>query len=386
MCEVGNLENNDDLTVLINIYNSRVDLQKAYPEFYEGNIRGLLIWAITHGVTIDSCKEELIPYVDHYKEILKNKNMRPTSYPINKTIINNKTPWDNSKDQYIQGGFKIYWETLRKVAHYQFECISGDPNIEIIDYVIGVVKKMSNGKKLRCGIIGCDEIGKPELRLNDSGIIKEIVVMDIAQGLLSKQQSLVDNEGVKNIEYTYADFNRFILDDDAYDLIWAWGTVHHIDNLNHFFTQIRRGLKPGGLFIMREYVGPNRIQLTDDQLSITNALLQVIPDDYKKLQNGTVKKKEVRVNKKMLIQHDPSESIHSEDIVKTMKNYLEIIQYNPTGGTILQPLLNGIAENFEKDQKGDDLLDAIIEIEKILLKHEILPSDYMFAIAKKGFE
>lgn len=377
------MQNDDPLTVLFSLYTARTDLQRAFPECCGGDLTGLLQWAVTDGVTIDSCRDELIPHAGYYTRLLEDHDgMREIATTVPLTM-RKETPWDHSRDQYIPAGKKIYWETLGKVARYQFECITGDPGTDILSYVIGVAEKMYTGEKLRCGLIGCDEITRPEVRFMNSGIFKEILVMDIAAGLLSQQQSLADRQGLSGIRYVCADMNTAMLDENSFDLIFAWGTVHHVDDLPHFFLQVQRALKEGALFIMREYVGPDRIQLSDDQLAITNALLRLIPDRYRQLPDGTLKEQERRVNREELIRNDPSESIHSGEIVPTMKKYLEILRYCPTGGTLLQPLLNGIAGNFESDQEGSDILDAVIGIERALVRAGLLPSDYMFAIAKK---
>ena len=50
------------LATLLLLWASRPDLKKAYPEVLSGNYSSLLRWAMTCGLTIDSAKEELIPY------------------------------------------------------------------------------------------------------------------------------------------------------------------------------------------------------------------------------------------------------------------------------------------------------------------------------------
>ena len=69
-----------------------------------------------------------------------------------------------------------------------------------------------------------------------------------------------------------------------------------------------------------------------------------------------------------------------------LENYLEIVLFRPTGGTLLLPLLNGIAGNFETDEEGGCLLGALIELEKILINRKLLPSDYVFVVAKSTKE
>lgn len=62
------------LTKLLQIYKSRIDLQKAFPEVMVGNLKRLLEWVITCGLTIDSSKEDLLPYEDFYRKKSSKKD------------------------------------------------------------------------------------------------------------------------------------------------------------------------------------------------------------------------------------------------------------------------------------------------------------------------
>ena len=53
------------------------------------------------------------------------------------------------------------------------------------------------------------------------------------------------------------------------------------------------------------------------------------------------------------------------------------------GGTILQPLLSNIASNFEKEQEGELVLKLLILLEKTFIEKGVLPSDYVFCMARK---
>jgi 2-polyprenyl-3-methyl-5-hydroxy-6-metoxy-1,4-benzoquinol methylase len=67
----GIKSNNIDYPIikLLQIYKSRIDLQKAFPEVMDGNIKGLLEWVLKSGLTIDSSKENLVPYKDYYMKL-----------------------------------------------------------------------------------------------------------------------------------------------------------------------------------------------------------------------------------------------------------------------------------------------------------------------------
>ncbi len=51
--------------------------------------------------------------------------------------------------------------------------------------------------------------------------------------------------------------------------------------------------------------------------------------------------------------------------------------------SLLHPLLNGIAGNFEKDDRGESILETLIKIENLLIENGLLESDYIFYVAQK---
>jgi len=293
--------------------------------------------------------------------------------------------WDDSIEQYQKANFKLYWELLTEVEKYQMKSITGDENLHYFwytfDYLKGSITATTN---LRALSIGCMEGNPgPEMSLFKTGLFNEIDVMDIAEGLLKKQKKIASEMRLNSINYIRQDLNKVVLKKNAYDLIWAIGTIHHIENLEGFFEQINRAIKDDGIFMLREYVGPNRLQLTDVQLSIINEILSILPEKYKKTVYGSIKNIAKSPDIAELMTVDPSESVRSQDILSVMNEKLNVIKLVHTGGTILQPLLNNIASNFEEDQDADTILRLLIFFEKILIEKEILPSDYVFSIAKK---
>jgi SAM-dependent methyltransferase len=291
--------------------------------------------------------------------------------------------WDQSADQYIKNGFKVYWETLPIVAHYQFQCMTGDANKNYLDYTIEYLQKHVGTENLRGLSIGCLEMSAAEMTLFKTGYFRAFDVMDIAGGLLERQERKATEQGLEGITYIKQDLNHVDLGQNQYDLIWAVGTIHHIENLEAFFDQVQSALTEGGVFVMREYVGPNRIQLTDEQLALTNEILSYLPEKYKRTPQATIKTQEHRVDVNALIELDPSESVRSEDLLAIFKEKLDVIQLAPTGGTLLMPLLNNIASNFEQDQEGEAFLRIVIMLERMLIENKILPSDYVFCMARK---
>lgn len=289
--------------------------------------------------------------------------------------------WESSGDHYRIGNKSVYWEMLPEIISYQQEMITGNRNLSYKEYILNRLKE--SGKRNLKGLsIGCGEGSSPESYFCESGIFESFDIFDISRGLIDKQAKLAKEKSLDMLNYKVVDLNEVKLKKNTYDLVWAVGTIHHIANLESLFKNINTSLKKDGLFVCREYVGPNYLQLTNEQLDIVNSLLKVVPEKYLKFPDNSIKVKESGPDKEELGEIDPSESVRSNDIVRIMKKELNIIQFSETGGTILHPFLNQIAFNFEKG-RGLDYLKVLIELEKLLIKDRQLPSDYIFAIGTK---
>lgn len=291
--------------------------------------------------------------------------------------------WDNSSNQFIVGDFKTYWECLDLVMKYQQECMTDDENKKYMAYALEYVREHVGVKNLRALSLGFSE-SCPEIEAYLTGMFSKIEVMDIAGGLINKVRQKAKEAGVQSVEYLQRDLNSEVLEKDAYDFIFSVGTVHHIENLEFFFGGINNALKDNGIFVLRDYVGQKRMQLTDEQISIVNEILAVLPEKYKVMHHfGKVKNVYGNMNLKELMQMDPSESIRSTDILPIMGKKLDVIKLSYTGGTLLFPLLDHIASNFERIEGGETILKLLILFEKILIEKKVLPSDYVFCMARK---
>jgi SAM-dependent methyltransferase len=290
--------------------------------------------------------------------------------------------WDDAKNAYAPNKFKLYWETLTPVADYQRQLMSGKETRNIQEFFLDIVRRYFPDGNIRCCMLGCTEWGGPEAYFMKSGLFKKIDVFDIAKGLIERKRESVLREGTEGINYFHVNLNKHLFEHSAYEMAFSWGTIHHIENLEHLFNQVRQTLAPEGVFIARDFVGPNRIQFTEKQLNLANSLLKCIPDPYRRRADGSLKNKETRVSERRSKRYDPSEAVRSSHIVSAMKKFFIFDSFRETGGALLHPLLNGIASNFEKDERGKEILDALIEIEKTLTKSKLLPSDYVFLIAR----
>src|SRR6185312_8109503 len=103
---------NMSVVTLMNVYNSRSDLQSAYPEAANGaNIDNLLGWAGSSGISIDSASSTLKPYASFYSvmSVYHNRADLQSAYPeaANGANIDNLLGWAGSSGISIDSASSI---------------------------------------------------------------------------------------------------------------------------------------------------------------------------------------------------------------------------------------------------------------------------------------
>ncbi len=294
--------------------------------------------------------------------------------------------WNQSDTVYVaRDGFKRYWETLEEVWRYQVMMISGGRCY--LEHTFSFFPENKRLSDLRGLIIGCN-YGKDtsQTAIARSHIFKELTVIDIAEDLLARQKSLTQELGFESMfNFECLDLNKESLPKkDGYDFIHAWGTIHHIKRLEKLFFEINDALSDDGIFSMREYVGPSYLQFTVQTVNLVNRILSIIPDDLKLDEHNRIKNQSWRPTRSEIVADDPSEAVRSSEILPIAKKCLNVLACQMTGGTLLNPLLHGIAGNFEKTEASRNLLQMIILLEQTLIEAGIISSDYVYLIARKN--
>lgn len=200
------------------------------------------------------------------------------------------------------------------------------------------------------------------------GFVEQIDAFDLSPACLEWTRKLAGRKGWRNITYRQADINTVRLEPGAYDCVISVAALHHVTRLENIFGEVRRALKPGGLFFYNEYVGPNRMQWSDRVLEEVNAILARIPRRYRLQVSGGVKTEEQRVPPEAMTKVDPSEAVRSEEILPLTEEYFDVVEKREYGGAILMPLFMNIIENFDAGREEDrKILDHCLERERTLL-------------------
>lgn len=241
-------------------------------------------------------------------------------------------------------------------------------------------KYIPNREEAVMASIGCGE-GRLERWLAQNTAFAQCDAFDIAAGAIEKAKKAAIKSGFHHINYEVSDVNSMSLQEDRYDAIWFYNSLHHVSQLEHIYEQAAHALKPNGYLFFNEYIGPNRFNFTPRQRDVINATFALIPKRYKRsfvpghnepylLGTGIPDPAEVaRV--------DPSESVRSQEIITVLEDYFDIVEFNIAGGTMLQFLLLGIAGNFRTDDpESIRVLEMLFTVEDTLMEIGDLQSDF----------
>ena len=116
-----------------------------------------------------------------------------------------------------------------------------------------------------------------------------------------------------------------------------------------------------------------------------NGLLLALPESPSAQPwTGSSKTEVVRPDEEEVYEVDPSESVRSDEIMGLIEERFEIVYRADFGGTLLQFVLSDIAGNFDPaDPKDVAMIDLVCLYEKTLIDEGVLPSDFVYLVAKR---
>jgi SAM-dependent methyltransferase len=209
--------------------------------------------------------------------------------------------------------------------------------------------------------------------------------IDINDVAVAQARALADEIGLApNTRYLAADLNHFELPARSFDFIYFFQSLHHIEALEHVLGQCQRALRPPGLLLVNEFVGPSRFQWTSQQLEMANTLTAVLPEELRHdLQRGGVKTEIIRPTMRHMVAHDPSEAVRSGEIEPLVRAYFEIVGEWNWGGTLNHLVFQDIAGNFDQANPCHrSIVELLIHYENALIRQELLPSDFKVFLAR----
>jgi len=259
--------------------------------------------------------------------------------------------------------------------------ISGDPQINYKQFLVNDL--LEDAKGLRLLSLGSGS-GGHEMELAAHPGFHKITCIDIAQNRVDEAQREAEKRGLNNISFTCVDFNQYEFPKESFDLVLFNSSLHHFNRVEELLSgPVKKTLKPGGLLIINEYVGPTRLQFPRQQRLAINQALKLVPDKYKTRFKATlVKKRFYGSGLLRMILADPSECIDSASILPALHAHYNIRIEKPYGGNILMSVLKDISHHFTSSDSGSKkVLKDLIQFEDMYLEKH--PSDFLFGLYEK---
>lgn len=277
---------------------------------------------------------------------------------------------------------QAHWWIIPEIQQRWNTLISGNPDLPYESYIYE--KYLKDREDLRMFSPGCGT-GVHELRFAAYPCFSEIRACDIASEPIAFAIQEAEKYKYSHLHYELADMYQMELPSDHYDFVLFHASLHHFKELPHLLKEIiLPSMKPGALLIIHEYVGPNRFQWTDDQLSNINRILNELEPRYRlRSDSRTLKKKVYRPGKFRMWLSDPSEAVASEEILPLLHKYCDVLEEKSLGGNLLHLLFRDIAFNFlSQEKKTQDLLMKLFQAEDDYLAQGI-QGDFCFGVYQK---
>lgn len=225
---------------------------------------------------------------------------------------------------------------------------------------------------------GCGPADK-ELTLAAAVPDRHFVATDITPAILEGARAVAAQRGLRNLEFHVADFNTLSLEPRSFDAVLGLGAIHHVEALERFWSEVHKGLKPGGVVLAQEFVGPNRMQWRAAQVEHGNRVLRDLVPDAHKVHHREV----VTTPVAEMMRLDPSEAVRSEELLSTCKAAgFEILGYASAGCALLQPVLMNQVHTFDvRNWQHNLVLVRLFEEEDRLMREGVLGDDFAMWVA-----
>ena len=271
----------------------------------------------------------------------------------------------------------MFWMTHPVVAERINLLVSGDRQVGVYPHLLSVLR--ARGWRLpvrRAASLGSG-FGGLERELVALGLVDRVDGFDLSEAAVAEARRAAVEAGMTGLAYRAADLEQIEFDPEVYDIVLACHSAHHIDGLDRLFAQVRRALKPGGVFHLQEYVGPDRFQWTDTQLAGANQFSASLPPRYLRLPKGEQRQTLVRPAVADVVATDPSEAVRSSAIIEAVQRHFTVIELRGLGGGLLHNALCGIAQNFDPTKEPDrDYLHALFDLEDRWMAEGRIQSDF----------
>ena len=222
---------------------------------------------------------------------------------------------------------KTRWQDNPQFSSYIKEQISRDYETG----VHGALRAAIGDKPLQHGVSVGSGTGDNERGLIAAGLVESFDLFEVSKDRIAQSKALAEKAGVSDrlIHHLEDALQRDVA--GTYDLVYWEHALHHMFDVDHALAWSVRALKPGGLLVVNDYVGPTRLQWRRKEVSLVRRFLRqnqsILDVDPRRVRHGSA----FRRLKQFL--RDPSEAPQSDRIEAAYERHTGT-KINVLGGAV----------------------------------------------------
>ena len=239
-----------------------------------------------------------------------------------------------------------------------------------------------------------------ELGLLEATAIESYDLYDLSEVSLAQARTAAQQRGLSERLATHStDVNAVDLGQALYDLVTFSSSLHHVTELENVVGKVARSLGDNGLLFASEYIGPDRFQWGEIEKAIVGKLYTSL--DQRLRFNWPPRPAPLRLrlrrtpplppispipwpNARQIAQDDPTEAVHSADIVATLNRHFQKVEVTPMGGALALPLWGALNHNYLfEDKNGVRFVEVLVELDRALTDSGMLPSYFALIVASE---
>jgi SAM-dependent methyltransferase len=224
--------------------------------------------------------------------------------------------------------------------------------------------KFENGLTLGCGT------GRRERELVSRGVCRSFHGIDVSEKAIAAARKIAKEQDLP-LTYEVADLNFLELPERTFDLVVAQTSLHHVLFLERVAEQIWRSLKSDGYLWIHDFIGETQGQYDSKRLSITNRILGILPEKFRKNKvNGRVIAEIKRPEPGHL--GSPFESIRSGEIVSVFQRWFTIewkMEFDALLRFVVPP---GTRAAYLENEDTQALVEILMLLDRLCIEEEIV--------------
>lgn len=261
--------------------------------------------------------------------------------------------------------------------------VSGDEKVDHVEYI---TLRFLDGETALRAFSPCCGTGTNEMRWAATGRFSRIDACDLSAPRIAAARAAAEKNGLSGIvDFSMSDWRQTPMG-APYDLVIAEGALHHLYPMRSALASIHGMLKPGGLLLVNDFVGPTRFQWTPRQLQAANALLALIPKEYRRRWSDNRVKTRVDAPGRLRMKlADPSEAAESSLILPLLGEMFSTLELKNKGGALIPLVFHEIAHHYIRpDETAKEILRLCFATEDLLMGSGEIAGDYILGVFQKA--